>query len=146
MATKRVLTFRGLVLIVAVFVVSAYAAIRSIPEFGRHCVVTPSGRLMADLQTLHSQVQLYSIQHNGQLPGTAEGVSFEEAMTEKTNADGSLNPVGSCGPYLERIAPNAFNGLDTVEVDGTVGGGDYGWHYNSRTGEIHADTDEHTQR
>lgn len=31
-----------------------------------------------------------------------------------------------------------------IEKDGMLGGGDYGWHYNSKTGEIHADTDGDT--
>jgi hypothetical protein len=111
---------------------------------------------------------LYRTQHNDKLPGTTEGVSFIEAMTLKTNADGSLaiNPdgsipkVGGFGPYLQRIPANPFirdnivmqyvrwfvrkgSRSDAVEIDGNPGGGDYGWNYNKTTGAFHADDDAH---
>ena len=46
------------------------------------------------------------------------------------------------GPYLTKIPANRRNGLDSIEIDGTLGGGNCGWHYNTTTGEFHADTDQ----
>jgi hypothetical protein len=96
---------------------------------------------------MRSQIELYKIHHNGDLPGTTADVNFVQAMTQKTNADGSLYPTGrGYGPYMRNIPVNPFNGLDTVEIDGVLGGGDHGWHFNSKTGKFHADDDKHIRR
>ena len=96
---------------------------------------------------MRSQIEFYKIQHNGDLPGAAADVNFAQALTQKTNAEGSLNPTGrGYGPYMRNIPVNPFDDLDTVEIDGVLGGGDHGWHFNSTTGKFHADDDKHTGR
>jgi hypothetical protein len=115
-----------------------------------HIFTSPSTELIyspfnSDLQAMRSQIELYKIHHNGYLPGAAADVNFVQALTQATNADGSLNPTGRrYGPYMRKIPVNIHNGLDTVEINGILGGGDYGWHFNSTTGKFHADTDKHT--
>lgn len=44
--------------------------------------------------------------------------------------------------FVMRFTRN-YNGLDTVEIDGNPGGGDYGWHYDTHTGLFRADDDAH---
>ncbi len=100
--------------------------------------------LCRDLQTVRSQIELYKIQHKEGLPGTVDGVSFVKAMTRGTNACGFLNTGNPYGPYLTKIPANRRNGLDSIEIDGVLGGGNCGWHYNTTTGEFHADTDQDT--
>jgi hypothetical protein len=93
---------------------------------------------------MRAQIGLYKIQHNDQLPGTA-GVSFEDAMTKKTDENGALNLAGILGPYVPRIPVNPFNELDTIEIDeGVLGGGSHGWYYSTTTGDFYADTDAQT--
>jgi len=103
---------------------------------------TTAAVIRCDLQTVRSQIELYKIQHKQQLPGGVDGVSFVKAMTRGTNACGSLNPGNPYGPYLTTIPANRRNGLDSIEIDGILGGGNYGWHYDTRTGRFHADTDQ----
>ena len=100
--------------------------------------------IRGDLQTVRSSIELYKIQHKQQLPGTVTDVSFAKAMTRGTNACGSLNPGNPYGPYLTKIPANRRNGLDSVEIDGVLGGGNYGWHYDTTTGAFHADTNQDT--
>ncbi|MHC4461423.1 MAG: hypothetical protein ACYS30_08305 [Planctomycetota bacterium] len=117
-----------------------------IPQFSSASTEAIDYPPKSDLQAVRSQIEFYKIHHNGELPGTAAGVSFVQALTQGTNPDGSLNPTSRYGPYMKKIPVNRYNSLDTVEIDGVLGGGDYGWHYNTITGKFHFDTDKHTGR
>ncbi len=143
METKSGFTLIQLFVVIILCVLWLFVSIL-IPQFSSASTSSDLGGLTGeDLLAMRSQIELYKIHHNGELPGTAAGVSFVQALTQKTNPDGSLNPTSRYGPYLKKIPVNHYNGLDTVEIDGVVGGGDYGWHYNTTTGEFHADTDKH---
>ena len=146
MKTRKRFTKLKILLEAAVLIILCILATIVVPQTLWTCDCTPNplGDLQADLQAMRSQIELYQIHHNGDLPGTAADVNFVQAMTQKTNADGSLNPTGRYGPYMREIPVNAFNILNTVEIDGVLGGGDYGWHLNTTTGEFHFDTDKHT--
>jgi len=130
-------------ILVVVVVLGVLGAI-VIPQFKPAATEAKTSRLASDLQVMRVMIGLYKIYHNDRLPGTTPGVSFVEAMTQKTNQDGTLNPAGLFGPYVPKIPMNPFNDLDTVEVDGVLGGGSHGWHFNTTTGEFHADTDGQT--
>ena len=90
------------------------------------------------LQMMRAQIELYSVQHDGLLPGQYRAggnlteSSFIEALTE---SDDEL------GPYLRKIPENPFNGLNTVVIgtrdDGNITGA--GWFLNIVTGEFRAD-------
>lgn len=114
-----------------------------IPQFKPAATEAKTSRLCSDLQVMRAQIGLYKIQHNDDLPGTAAGISFQQAMTEKTDQDGTLNAAGRYGPYVPKMPTNPFNELDSIEIDGVVGGGTHGWHYSTATGAIQADTDDH---
>lgn len=133
-----------LVEILVVVVVLGILAAIVIPQFTPAATEAKTSRICSDLQVMRLAIELYEVQHNDDLPGSAAGVSFQQAMTQKTNADGTLNPAGRYGPYLHKIPTNPFNELDTIEIDGVIGGGTHGWHFNSTTGQFHADTDAHT--
>ncbi|MHC4084785.1 MAG: hypothetical protein ACYSWZ_04155 [Planctomycetota bacterium] len=126
----------------AVLIILCILAAIVVPQTLWTCDCTPNP--LGDLVAMRSQIQLYMIHHNGDLPGTAADVNFVQALTQKTNADGSLNPTSRIGPYLRWIPVNTYNGLNTVEIDGVLGGGDYGWHFNTTTGKFYFDTDKHT--
>ena len=140
MKTKHGFT---LVEILVVVVILGILAAVVIPQFSPAATEAKTSRVASDLQVMRAQIGLYKIQHNDRLPGTA-GVSFEDAMTLKTDENGALNLAGIRGPYVPRIPVNPFNELNTVEIDGALGGGSHGWYYNSATGAFNADTDDQT--
>lgn len=138
-----------LVEILIVVVILGILAAIVIPQFTEASTEAKTSSLVSDLQTVRSQIELYKIQHNDALPGTVSGVTFENAMTMYTTVDGALATpqapgAGVYGPYLQKIPTNQFNNLNTVDPDGTVGGGDSGWVFNTSTGAFNADTDAHT--
>jgi general secretion pathway protein G len=127
-------------ILVVVVVLGVLGAI-VIPQFSPAATQAKTSRIRSDLQVTRVAIQMYKVQHNDELPGTTPGVALEQALTEKTELDGTLNAGGPYGPYLQMIPTNPFNELDTIEVDGVLGGGTHGWHFNTTTGDFHADTD-----
>jgi general secretion pathway protein G len=134
-----------LVEILIVVVILGILAAIVIPQFTEAGIEAKMSGLCTDLQTVRSQIELYKVQHNGNLPGGG-AASFADALTQKTNITGALNAAGPYGPYVQKIPANAFNDLDTVQVEAGnagLGSGDSGWHFDSTTGAFHADTDDH---
>lgn len=145
-----------LVEILIVVVILGILAAIVIPQFTNASTDAKVSSLVSDLQTMRSQIQLYKIQHNDQLPGTATGVDFATAMTQYTDVSG-LNPSTTkvvatgviYGPYLQKIPTNQFiavtdDGAKVNPVTTTPTAGDglsYGWVYNTITGEIRANSD-----
>jgi len=124
-----------LVEILIVVVILGILAAIVIPQFTSASTEAKESALVSDLQALRSQIELYKIHHNDLLPGTTTGVDFTQAMTEKTNQDGELDPGGGdpaiyrFGPYMRDIPINPFNDLNTVECDGTAGDDSHGWNF-----------------
>ncbi len=144
MKTRSGFTLIQLFIVIILCVFCLFVVISQFTSSSTEIIYSPFN---SDLQAMRSQIELYKIHHNGDLPGAAADVNFAQALTQATNADGSLNlnPAGRrYGPYMRKIPVNPHNGLDTVEIDGVLGGGDYGWHFNTKTGKFHADTDKHT--
>lgn len=143
-----------LVEILIVVVILGILAAIVIPQFTEASTNAKTNSLRADLQTIRSQVELFKIQHNDELPGTHGDVNFAEAMTTYTNVAGTNSSVtqspgtGRYGPYLQKIPANPFTGdPDVAEVAGTTGLGDAGtgWQINTITGLFSADdTTEHS--
>jgi len=134
-----------LVEILIVVVILGILAAIVIPQFTEASTEAKTSSLCTDLQTMRSQIELYKVQHNDDLPG-AGTASFEESLIEKTDITGALDAAGSYGPYLQKVPTNPFNDLNIVQVEaGTtgLGNGNTGWHFDSTTGAFHADTDDH---
>ena len=123
-------------LIIAV-IVGILAAI-VIPQFTSAGIEAEESALLSNLQVVRSQIELYKIQHNDNLPGTDLSGDFVTAMTSMTNKYGEVGDTAEhkYGPYLEEIPENPFSGLDdptTVqEGDGTgVGDDSHAWYFNT---------------
>ncbi len=109
--------------------------------------------LASDLQTARSQIELYKVQHLDSYPPSG---NFVNAMTRRTDHASTVMPVNGdpadypYGPYLHHFPTNPFvsdSTSDKVEVEAgssMLGGGNYGWHFDSSTGRLSADDDEHT--
>ncbi|HSV27269.1 MAG TPA: prepilin-type N-terminal cleavage/methylation domain-containing protein [Sedimentisphaerales bacterium] len=137
-----------LVEILIVVVILGILAAIVIPQFTEASTEAKTSSLVTDLQTMRSQIQLYKIQHNDQLPGSGSA-SFEESMTMYTTVLGALATPQApgnnvYGPYLRKIPVNQFNNLNTVRYDGAAAGaGTHGWRFDTVTGVFQADTAEH---
>ena len=143
-ATKSGFT---LVEILIVVVILGILAAIVIPQFTEASTEAKLSSLCTDLQTMRSQIELYKIQHNDNLPGAAGGVSFELALTEQTNVAGGAG--SDFGPYIQKIPSNQFidaaigNVVEKEDGVAALGGGNAGWHLDQLTGSFHADTDDH---
>lgn len=138
-----------LVEILIVVVILGILAAVVIPQFTEASTEAKTSSLCTDLQTMRSQIELYKVQHNDNLPGVTNGthtasIDFETAMTGQTDIYGETGT--DYGPYIQKVPTNQFNDSDDIEIEaGTtgLGDGDNGWHFDTSTGQFHADTDDH---
>ncbi len=133
-----------LIEVLIVVVIMAVLAATIIPQFSSSTTDAKKSTLKFNAHTMRSQVELYKAQHLGLYPANLS------LLTGETKVDGTLNPGASdpvnypCGPYMDEIPANPFNGLDTekpgsvvADVDNTTG-----WLYDVNTGSVHANCAE----
>ncbi len=139
-----------LVEILIVVVILGILAAIVIPQFTSASTEAKESALQSDLQAMRSQIELFKIHHNDLLPGeegtgplditsAATTASFDAALISKTNVLGAVGTTAAHRfvPYMRRVPDNPFCSLspaNTVEVDGTAGGDDYGWHLTTPAG------------
>ncbi|MHC4394071.1 MAG: type II secretion system protein [Planctomycetota bacterium] len=140
-----------LVEILIVVVILGILAAIVIPQFTSASTEAKESALQSDLQAMRSQIELFKIHHNDLLPGE-EGTGpldpalvatttarFQAALISKTNQAGAVGTTAAhrFGPYMRSVPDNPFSSLspaNTVEVDGTAGGDDFGWHLTTAAG------------
>jgi len=133
-----------LVEILIVVVILGILAAIVIPQFTEASTEAKESRLVSDLQTMRSQIELFKIQHNDDLPG-AGTATFVQAMTQYTDVAGALALVqapgaGVYGPYIQQIPTNPWNDFNTVRDDGAAAGANTeGWRFDTTTGTFRAD-------
>jgi general secretion pathway protein G len=126
-----------LVEILIVVVILGILAAIVIPQFTEASTEAKTSSLCTDLQTVRSQIELYKIQHNDQLPG-AGTATWVEAMTGKTDVAGAVGT--DYGPYLQKIPTNQFNDLNTVRQGGAAAPAmTDGWRFDTTSGAFQAD-------
>jgi len=126
-----------LVEILIVVVILGILAAIVIPQFTEASTEAKTSSLCTDLQTVRSQIELYKIQHNDQLPG-AGTATWVQAMTGQTDIAGAVG--ADYGPYLQKVPTNQFNDLETVRIDGAAAGANTdGWRFDATTGAFQAD-------
>jgi type II secretion system protein G len=134
-----------LVEILIVVVILGILAAIVIPQFTSASTEAKESALVSDLQSIRSQIELYKIHHNDNLPGVANGtheagLGFESAMTSRTNQLGQVGTDPTLyrfGPYMQRVPDNPFCGAVGQENDvfesptriaaGAVGSDATGW-------------------
>ena len=128
-------TLVEILVVVVIMGILASVVIRQLAQGGTEA---REARLRQDLQTMRSNIELYKVQHNDNLPG-AGTATFAQAMAGQTDISGAVG--ADYGPYVERVPTNPFNGLDTVDVSGTgtLGDESHGWDLNPATGAFQAD-------
>lgn len=126
-------------ILIVVIILGILAAI-VIPQFTEASNDARAAALASDLQTVRSQVELYKVQHLEVLPTAA----IINELTQKTDADGTINASGRYGPYLMKFPTNPYTDTATVETGVLApGGGNFGWYYNTDTGKLSPDDDAH---
>lgn len=121
-------------LLIVVIILGILAAV-VIPQFSDASTDARLSSLQTNLQTIRGQIELYKMQHNGAYPVLDK---FVDAMTKKSDADGTINATtGKFGPYLQRIPNNPFSNANdvtaTASTDGTKG-----WLYTAASGTFQA--------
>lgn len=147
MRAKRGFT---LVEILIVVVILGILAAIVVPQFTQASTEAKENSLRSNLQSIRSQIELYKVQHNDVPPtlGNFEAqmiyTSDYTGLTTGTKVrDMNAVPPAQFGPYLERIPPNPFTGLNTLgaATASTVAADDpptVGWWYDAATGELWA--------
>ena len=143
-----------LVEILTVVVIVGILAAIVMPQFTEATGDAKEARLLQDLQSVRSRIELYKLQHADKLPGDGTA-TVVAALTGMTDIAGTLLPdttppgVGVYGPYLEKVPTNPFVAADvdgqSIEEGTTnaAAGGDNGWFLNTVTGAFFADDDDH---
>ncbi len=125
-------------ILIVVIILGILAAI-VIPQFTEASNEGRQSRVLSDLQTLRSQIELYKIQHKDALPPSASSAEFWTALTTRTDADG--NAGGDFGPYVQQPPVNPFAaggsvvGIDAANAPDPAAAG---WWFNPATGEFRA--------
>jgi len=134
-----------LVEILIVVVILGILAAIVIPQFTEASTEAKASSLMSDLQTVRSQIELYKVQHNDNVPAPEAGGLTWNRMTMYTDINGNTNAAKTTvfcyGPYLQQIPINPFNDKNNVDTTGTIGDDVGGWEFNTTTGALNADDD-----
>jgi hypothetical protein len=111
----------------------------------RHKLTTAAGKaevFQSLVQTLRSQLALYRLQHQDQLPDFRRYPLWEQLLN-KTDATGAVLARGPLGPYLPTMPVNPMNGWTAVALfDGEPAAGlqpeglRIGWVIDSNTGKV----------
>ncbi len=128
-----------LVEILIVVVILGILAAIVIPQFTEASTEAKTSSLCTDLQTMRSQIELYKIQHNDNLPG-AGTATLIQALTGQTDVAGAVGT--DYGPYIQQIPTNQFNNRKTIREEAgasTAGADTHGWVFNTGTGAFQAD-------
>lgn len=129
-------------ILVVVVILGIMAAI-VLPQFSNVSNETRLTAVQADLKSIRSQIQIYTVQHTDNSPSLA---AFVAQMTTASNAAGATAAVGAAGfpfgPYMSDIPKNPFTLTNTVSA-GAVGTS--AWHYDESTGTFSANDSAETR-
>jgi len=135
MSRKQGFTLVELLIVVVILGILASVVI---PQFSAASIDANSSAVMADLQTIRSQMQLYAAQHNGVYP------TATNQLLEYTDISGNVNATFTTtfmyGPYMLAVPNNPYTGVNTIDFVTTAwaapAGMTDGWWFNSNTGQF----------
>jgi len=105
-----------------------------VPQFTEASSDAKLSNLTTNLQSIRAQLELYRLHHNGMYP-----TDLTNQLTRKTDQDGTLNPAGAYGPYLQQFPANPFID-DPVLAVATTGAAGEGWAYVAASGSFTANS------
>ena len=110
-------------ILIVVVILGVLAAI-VIPQFANAGVETKTASLRANLRRIRMQIELYMVNHNGNVPSLS---NFEAQMTGTTDMSGNTSGT-EFGPYLMSIPVEPFTQSNAVSASDSVG-----WNYDVTT-------------
>ena len=142
MSTERKRSGFTLVEILIVVIILGILAAIIIPQFSDASNEARESTLTSNLQILRSQVGLYKIQHRDVYPDSTDTVTFETALTTRTDELGAASTdPDALGPYMQRVPNNPFTTDDADPLfifgvlDSAAAGGSH-WFFNTVTGAV----------
>ncbi|MFT3785242.1 MAG: prepilin-type N-terminal cleavage/methylation domain-containing protein [Tepidisphaeraceae bacterium] len=123
-STRRSTKGFTLVEILIVVIILGILAAIVIPQFTSATTDARNNSASSLQNTIRSQLQLYRLEHNDQLPATMTGVSVGsnstaaawDSMIGKTNADHTTTGTPDKGPYMQAVPTNPLNSSNLVFV------------------------------
>jgi general secretion pathway protein G len=110
-------------ILIVVIILGILAAI-VIPQFSNASTDAKKNSLTSQLQTMRSQIELYKLQHNDQLPSKLKADGLHGAVpddwdqltgqTDVTGTTAAATATQKFGPYLQQIPTNPLNGLTSL--------------------------------
>lgn len=116
-------------ILIVVLILGIIAAV-VVPQFTSAAEDSKMSNMLSNLQSIRAQLELYKMHHNDEYP-----TNITAQLTQRTDADGTINKSGAYGPYLHVFPANPFID-DPDKAAKTSGKYGEGWKYNSFTGEI----------
>ena len=108
-----------------------------VPQFADAAGDAKMANLTKNLQSVRAQLELYRLQHNNTYP-----TDIDAQLTSKTDVDGTVNPAGVLGPYMQFFPANRFID-DPANAVATGGAAGEGWDYTAATGAFLANSTGH---
>mgnify|MGYP002637803081 CR=1 FL=1 len=118
-----------LVEILIVVVILGILAAIVVPQFTSASETAQGNAMIASLQTVRSQLELYRVQHNSAYPTLAQMWANLTTTTDVAGATTGSN----FGPYLQKAPVNPFTSTSTIAADNSGA-----WEYTAATGALRA--------
>jgi type II secretion system protein G len=122
-------------ILIVVIILGILAAI-VIPQFTNAATEARQTTMVAQVKNVRSLIELYRLQHNGQLPDLLGSDGWNPLMAT-TLPDGTIDPAGDRGPYLQVPPVNPLTRSSTVVEVGSAPSAATGWYFNPTTGDFH---------
>jgi len=138
----RIRSAFSLIELVIVTVIIGIIGAIAIPRVGDFVGRAEESALVEDLARVQASIDRFEAEHVGLKVGDGGVAASVVAarLTDRSDADGTVNASGLYGPYLRDVPKNSVNKLATLRVDGVAAGANtHGWRYHSTTGLIQSD-------
>lgn len=122
-------------LIIVLLILGVLAAI-VVPKISNYVDDAKSVGTYAQLKNIRSAFELYRTQHNNNYPSLADLQANWSVLLTNTNVDGSVDPKGVFGPYIQQPPKNPWTNSSSVVNAASTGDINDGWRYDEITGEI----------
>src|SRR5687767_667216 len=122
--TVRARAFTLVEILIVVIILGILAAI-VIPQFANASEDTRKANMQTQLQTLRNAVELYRVEHLDVTPLLI--TNGWDPVISKTAIDGTVDPLGTLGPYLRSAPVNPLTDSSTVVAVGTAAATTNGW-------------------
>ncbi|MHC4170201.1 MAG: type II secretion system protein [Planctomycetota bacterium] len=148
---KNAFTLVELIIVVAILGIMAAIVL---PTFRGNVAQARESASKTSLGMIRAQIELYKLEHDGVMPGYADGNPVATALLElqftaTTTVTGAVSPSTVpadpylYGPYMKKTPQNPYNKLSTIiyvaeatAFSAAADGTSSGWLYKKETGEI----------